>query len=109
VDPEFEANLYIVASTVLLAVVAFFIVPACLFAVGRVKNYFRNLTFEQSFRLGYYFGCGWGVVMFLFFLLISPVTGTVWFVQTIKEIKSTTASSRKLRTKSKDNDDLFNL
>ncbi len=87
IDPQFEANAFIVTSMVLVSVWAFFFVPALPFTVRWVKNYFENLNFQQSFRFGYFLGCGWGVIAVLLFLVASPVIGMIWFIQTIKSIR----------------------
>lgn len=58
-DAKFEVTPFIILSMVLASVFAFFIVPSLIFAVRWTVNYFGNLNFEQSFRLGYLFGCGW--------------------------------------------------
>lgn len=84
-DPEFEANSYVISSMVIVTVWMFFIAPAMPFAIVWVKNYFDKLDFSQGYRIGYLLGCGWGVVAFIFFLIVSPVIGTIWYVHTINE------------------------
>ena len=93
----------------LVTVWAFFIAPALPFTIVWVKKFFGNMNFEQSFRLGYLFGCGWGVLALLFFLIASPVSGTLWLIQTAKAVRSSAKENRERAKNPNESDDVFDL
>lgn len=95
IDPEFEVNAYKITSMVLVSVWAFFFAPTLPFAITWVKNYFDGLNFEQGFRVGYLLGRGWGIIVFLMFLIASPVIGTIWYIQTVKSLSQSHKNKRK--------------
>ena len=73
------------------------------------KKYFEGKSPEHAFRdgvrIGVILGGGGFVVLSL---LVSPITGILWYVQTVKEI----VSSKKNKNKSSDNsnaDDVFDI
>lgn len=109
-DPEFAPDFYRISSMVLITACAFFITPACLFAVKAAKEYFERATFEESFRngmhLGLYFGF-FGLLILCF--LLSPVMGTIWFVQSIGEASSSIKEKKVRSKKSTDVSDIFDL
>lgn len=109
IDPAFEATWYVISSMALVTVWAFFIAPALPFTIAWVKKFFGNMNFEQSFRLGYLFGCGWGVLALLFFLIASPVSGTLWLIQTAKAVRSSAKENRERAKNPNESDDVFDL
>ena len=109
IDPAFEATWYVISSMALVTVWAFFIAPALPFTIVWVKKFFGNMNFEQSFRLGYLLGCGWGVLALLFFLIASPVSGTLWLVQTAKAVRSSAKENRERAKNPNESDDVFDL
>lgn len=105
-DPDFAASDMIVISMIFTTVWAFFLLPALLFTVVWVKNYFGNLDFAQSFRVGYLLGCGWGVLAVLLLIAVAPASGTLWYIQRIKTAR---ASMKRSRTTDPDERDVFDL
>lgn len=69
---------YFTVCVVVLAL-SFFIVPSFMFALGMAKKYLANITFAQSFRMGYL----WGGLIFLLLFLCAPISGILWFVETV--------------------------
>lgn len=108
-DPSFTASVYIILSMVICSVWAFFFAPALMFSLVWIKNYFSGLSFEQSFRFGYFLGRGWGVLAVVLFLAVSPITGTVWYVQTVTEIIYDSKQKRQKNLSSSDDCDVFDL
>lgn len=108
-DPNFEFDFFPVFSMVLSSVWAFFVPLALPFTVSWVKEYFERLTFEQSFRLGYYLGCGWGVIVFILLLAFSPVIGTRWFVQPVKAVRSSEKNRKERSEKPTKESDIFDI
>lgn len=86
-DPTFIPDLYRVASMVIVVLWAFFIIPSLLFDVKLAIDYFGGKTPEQAFRNGAHIGVilGFGGLIVLC-LIFSPIGGTIWFIQTIKQI-----------------------
>lgn len=109
IDPAFEATWYVISSMALVTVWAFFIAPALPFTIVWVKKFFGNMNFEQSFRLGYLLGCGWGVLALLFFLIASPVSGTLWLIQTAKAVRSSAKENRERAKNPNESDNVFDL
>ncbi len=105
-DTEFEPNAYMILSMILTSIWAFFIVPSLPYTIDWAKNYFNNLSFEQGFHLGYLLGRGWGVLAVILFLIASPFTGTMWFIQTIKAMKTSIKTNRNTTP---DTNDIFDL
>lgn len=105
-SPDFEPTANIIVTTVLLTVWAFFAIPSLPFIFEYAKDYLNKFDFAQGFRIGYLLGCGWGIVIVLFQLFISPITGTVWIVRTVKAYKN---DRRKLKNKSPEPTDIFEV
>lgn len=84
-DPQFNFTVYQVLSMVLVTVWAFFVVPAVLFSVRWVKQYYAKIPPYVPTRMGFYIiRWGWGRFAFVLSLIFSPVTGSLWFVRMIK-------------------------
>lgn len=102
-DPTFAPDLYRVASMVIVVSWAFFIVPALLFDVKLAIDYFEGKTPEHAFRRGVLIGVVLGIGgLIILFLLFSPIGGTIWFIQTIKQIN--VSIKQKKDTKSNESD-----
>lgn len=86
-DPFFEPDLYRISSMIIVTLWAFFISPSLMFIVKIEKERLQNQTFEQAFksgaRIGLFLGFGGLIILCL---IVSPITGTIWFIQTIKQI-----------------------
>lgn len=86
-DPTFVPDAYGVASMAIVVSWAFFIVPSTLFGVRLAVKYFACKTpgfaFADGVRIGVIAGFGGLVVLSL---LVSPVTGTLWYIHAVKEI-----------------------
>lgn len=95
-DPDFEPDAYRVASLVIASIIAFFIIPTVLIAIKWIKKFCEKINFEQGVRSGLHIGLllGAGGIIILC-LLAAPVVGTIWFIQTIKEISSVIKEKRK--------------
>lgn len=104
-DPSFVNDFYRLSSMIIAVLWAFFIVPSVLFAIILAKRFFQDRPNEEiyrvSFRIGVIFGYGG---LFALCLIASPVTGTMWYVFTIKEIA---AAEKKKRQNS--DDDIFDI
>ncbi len=74
---------YMVVSAVLLAVWAFFIVPAVLFALDWAKSCLDGVDGVRAFGFGSWIGLQLDVI-FILLIITSPVTGSMWFVVTVK-------------------------
>lgn len=109
-DPYFVPDLYRISSLIILTLWAFFITPTILFAINWIKETCENETPEQAFRsgarIGVFFGIG-GIVLLC--LLVSPVVGTIWFAQTIKEISVNVKANKKRTENSTDNSEIFDI
>lgn len=108
-DPSFVPDFYRLSSLIICTLWAFFITPTILFAINWIKDSCEKLTFEQAFRsgarIGVYLGFG-GIVILC--LLLSPVIGVMWFVQTVKEINST-KKDNKTRSNDEVESDIFDI
>lgn len=84
-DPSFVPDLYRVSSMTIAVSWAFFIAPAVMFLAQAVKRRWGSLPQEQAFREGAFLGImlGFGGTVVLC-LLLSPVAGTLWYIQTIR-------------------------
>ena len=86
-DPMFAPDLYRVTSMVIVVLWAFFIVPSLLFDIKLAKDYFEGKSPELSFRIGMRIGVVFGIGgLIILCLIVSPLGGTIWFVQTVKQI-----------------------
>ncbi len=107
-DPTFIPDAYIVTSMVIVVLWAFFIIPSVLFGVQLAKKYFEDKSPEQAFsdgvRIGVILGFGGTLVLSL---LVSPITGILWYIYTVKDI----VLSKKSKNQYSDNQnehDIFN-
>ena len=86
-DPAFIPDAYRVTSMAIVVSWAFFILPSIFFDVQMAIKYFGARSPEKAFgdgvRIGVIFGFG-GIVVAS--ILVSPVTGILWYIQTVKEI-----------------------
>lgn len=107
-DPAFEPDAYRVSSLVIVSIMVFFIIPTILFAIRWIQKICEKNTFEQGLRSGLLIGLllGIGGIIILCFLA-SPVVGTIWYVQTMKEISSTIKEKRAERAA--DKPDVFDI
>lgn len=107
-DPAFEPDAYRVSSLVIVSIMVFFIIPTILFAIRWIQKICEKNTFEQGLRCGLLIGLllGIGGIIILCFLA-SPVVGTIWYIQTIKEINSTIKEKRAERAA--DKPDVFDI
>lgn len=109
-DSAFVPDIYRISSLVIVTLWAFFITPTILFAVNWMKGICEKVTDEQAFRVGARIGVclGFDGIVILCFLL-SPVIGTIWFVQTIKEASSAINEKRLRSEQSTDAPDIFDI
>lgn len=106
-DPSFITDFYRLTSMIIAVVWAFFLVPSILFAVAMGKRYFSKKSPQEAFRVGILAGAlGYGG-LFALCLLVSPVTGTMWYVFAIKEIASEKAKNASEQHSS--DDDIFQI
>lgn len=109
IDPTFVPDLYRITSMVIVTLWAFFIVPSLMFLVKVEKERLQNQTTDQAFKegagIGFYLGFGGLIVLCL---IVSPVTGTIWFTQTISRIISS-AKMRKIKKRQQDEPDVFDI
>ena len=86
-DPTFIPDAYRITSTVIVVSWAFFIIPSILFGVQSAINYFGGKSPEHAFRDGVRIGviAGFGGIL-VASLLVSPITGTLWYIHTVKKI-----------------------
>ncbi len=85
-DPTFIPDAYRVMSMVIVVSWAFFIIPSILFDVQFATNYFEgnpDHAFRNGVRIGAIMGFGGMVVLSL---LVSPITGILWYIQAVKKI-----------------------
>lgn len=110
-DPEFDAgNARITAFTVIFTVWAFFIAPASIIAIVCAKSFFERLDFARAFRIGYLLGGGFGVLIGIFLLLVSPVSGTIWFIKTVKSLMDIKKDGKSNRENDRDkSDEVFEI
>ena len=107
-DPTFIPDAYRVASMVIVGLWAFFIIPTILFGVEFAKKYFEGKSPEHAFRGGVRVGVilgGSGIIVLS--LLVSPITGILWYITTVKNI----VLSKKTKNEHPDNsdaNDIFN-
>ncbi len=104
-DPNFIPDVYHVTSMVIVVLWAFFITPSMLFGMQTAKNYFDGKSPEHAFRDGVRIGviAGFGGIVVLS-LLVSPITGTLWYIQTVKNIVSSKTNQSKSSDDSDEND-----
>ena len=106
-DPAFVPDAYRIISMVIVVSWAFFIIPSILFGFRLAKKYFEGKSPEHAFRDGVRVGVIVGFGGFLVLsLLVSPITGILWYIQTVKEI----LLSKKNKDQYSDNsneDDIF--
>lgn len=107
-DPTFIPDLYRISSLIILTLWSFFITPTILFVVNWIKASCEKTTYEQAFRRGALIGLYSGGIVILG-LLLSPAVGTIWFVQTIKEIILTIKANKKHSEHSTDATDVFDI
>ena len=107
-DPTFIPDAYRITSMVIVVSWAFFIIPSILFDVQWAIKYFDGKSPEYAFRdgvrIGVIFGFG-GILVSS--LLVSPITGILWYVQTVKKIVSSKKNQNQHSDNSNDND-IFN-
>lgn len=109
-DPAFIPDLYRISSMVVVVAWAFFIVPSLLFEAKAAIEYFKGETNEQAFRSGARIGVVFGLGgLLILCLLFSPVTGTIWFVQTIDRVVSDMKEKKRASKKEKDDSDVFDV
>ncbi len=86
-DPTFIPDAYRVTSMVIVVSWAFFIIPSILFDVQLAIRYFAGKSPEHAFgdgvRIGAILGFGGTLVLSL---LVSPVTGILWYIHTVRKI-----------------------
>ncbi len=101
-DPAFIPDAYRVTSMVIVVSWAFFISPSMLFGMQLAKKYFAGKSPEHAFRDGVRIGviAGFGGILVLS-LLVSPLTGILWYVYTVKMI----VLSKKNKNRKPDNSD----
>lgn len=86
-NPELDSykNIYVsilkFCGDIVMILYAFFIVPAFIYALNYAKRYLEKLDVSQSFRLGYFFG----ELFFVLIILATPVFGFLWYLGEIKE------------------------
>ena len=105
-DPTFIPDTYRVTSMVIVVSWAFFIIPSMLFGVQSARKYFEGKSPEHAFRDGVRIGVilGFGGILVLS-LLVSPITGILWYIHTVKKI---VLSKKKDRSSDNPNeDDIF--
>ena len=104
-DPTFIPDAYRVTSMVIVVSWAFFIIPSILFDVQIAIKYFDGKSPEYAFRDGVRIGviAGFGGILVLS-LLASPITGILWYIQTVKNI---VLSKKKKNSDNSNEDDSF--
>ncbi len=86
-DPTFIPDAYRVTSMVIVVSWAFFITPSMLFDAQLAKNYFEGKSPEHAFKDGVRIGVILGFVgIIVLNLLVSPVTGIMWYIRTVRKI-----------------------
>lgn len=113
VDPKFEPTASVILSMTVATIWAFFIVPSLPCAINLVRQYFEKLNGRQNFaqafyigfNIGYALGSGLGVLLFLLLLAMSPISGTMWFIQTVKAL----IASKRAQNNKPDESDVFDI
>ena len=86
-DPTFIPDAYRITSMVIVVSWAFFITPSMLFDAQLAKNYFKGKSPEHAFKDGVHIGVILGFVgVIVLSLLVSPVTGIMWYIRTVRKI-----------------------
>ena len=108
-DPTFIADPYRVTSMVIVVFWAFFIIPSMLFDVQFAMKYFESKSPEYAFRDGVRFGviAGFGGIV-VASLLVSPITGILWYIDTVKKIVLSKKNQNQYPDNSNEND-IFNI
>ena len=105
IDSDFVPDAYRIISMVIVVSWAFFIIPSILFGVRLAKKYFEGKSPEHAFRDGVRVGVVLGFGGFLVLsLLVSPITGILWYVQIVKEIVLSKKNKAQHSEKSNEND-----
>ena len=104
-DPAFIPDAYRVTSMVIVVFWAFFIIPSMLFDVKLAIKYFGSKSPEYAFRDGVRIGVilGFGGILVLS-LLVSPVTGILWYILIVKEIILSKKNKNQYPDNSNEND-----
>ncbi len=104
-DPTFIPDAYRVTSMVIVVSWAFFIIPSMLFDVQLATKYFEGKSPEHAFRDGVRIGVimGFGGIIVLS-LLVSPITGIVWYIQTVKKLVLSKKNKNQYSDNSNEND-----
>ena len=86
-DSSFIPDVYRITSMVIVVFWAFFIIPTVLFGVQLAIKYFGGKSPAQAYRDGVRIGVivGFGGIL-VACLLVSPITGILWYIHTVKEI-----------------------
>ena len=107
-DPTFIPDAYRVTSMVIVVSWAFFIIPSVLLGVQSAIKYFEGKSPEHAFRDGVRIGVimGFGGILLLC-LLVSPITGILWYIHTLKEIILSKKNKNQYSGNSNEND-IFN-
>lgn len=107
-DPTFIPDAYRVTSMVIVVSWAFFIVPSMLFDVQLAIKYFGDKSTDHAFRDGVRIGviAGFGGIIVLS-LLVSPITGILWYIHTVKTI-ILTKKNKNQYPDNPDENDIFN-
>ena len=108
-DPTFIPDAYRVTSMVIVVTWAFFIIPSVLFDVQLAIKYFGGKSPGQAFRVGVRIGviAGLGGILVLS-LFVSPVTGILWYIHTVKIIVLSKKNKNQYSDNSNEND-IFNI
>ena len=108
-DPTFIPDAYRITSMVIVVSWAFFIIPSMLFGMQLAITYFSGKSPERALgdgvRIGVILGFGGMLVLSL---LVSPITGILWYINTVKAI----VLSKKKKNRASDNpneNDIFQL
>ena len=107
-DPTFIPDAYRVTSMVIVVSWVFFIIPSMLFDVQLAIKYFDGKSPEHAFRDGVRIGVivGLGGILVLS-LLVSPITGILWYIHTVKKIVLSKKNKNQYSDNSNEND-IFN-
>lgn len=108
-DPNFIPDAYRITSMIIVVSWAFFIVPSLLFDVQLARKYFEDKSPENAVRDGARIGviAGFGGII-VSSLLVSPITGILWYVHTIKKIVLSKKNKDRYSGSSNEND-IFNI
>lgn len=93
-----------IITVILLSVWAFFLVPSVLYAIGWARLHLNHADPLQSFRIGWI----WGDLIFLGLIAVAPVSGLLWYIQTIKAV-ALSLKREKQKNSEIGKDDIFNL